>query len=352
MTNNQSLNLNNITQRLSAAMQLRSSVFPVIEMNGAQQSLTANVNTLIEWSEVFRCTVDPYQNFAWPMPGVGPMAPPVFNQIQVKVSGYYQIFLSTVIATANAATLRIQIVSTDGSTVTQSTVQTFTSQIQQVMSVTAYIEAGQRVQALILSTVANTLLSTTMPAGGGPSPRLTIAQIAQFNDSSVGKLTRLQSTLTQASVTSTPIAVTLNLQPQAIQGFSPSSLGTFSYFGGGNQLGAFQSSLNTRIYLKETSVYLISAQIGMAATGFGTGTRLLMINLSGTVVMASQSQTGNYNSSRLLQASVMRYIAAGEYVEAVVIQNAGVNVNVLPTNGVNNELSVINLGTEAWTVPS
>jgi hypothetical protein len=345
MTNNrqnQSLNLNAATASTASALQRRSFVPPVIEFVGKNQTLSAAATTLIEWNEVLRQTDQPLStwrgnntaNYVWPVfvsPGTGSLA----YQIQFNVSGYH-LSLSTVLLTATTGTLTFLFKDSVG-TILQTTAQTFPSQVQQVHTMLTYVESGWILECYIASPVANTLLTSGQYRSLGPSPRLIIAQVAQFEDSPIAKMTRGVSSSTIVTTTATPTLLSsLTIPPAAATNLADG----YTYnAGGSNQLNAFVGTAGNQVAVTERGVYLLTGQITFQNDPTNVGTRTIMLVANGASVFASQSVAATVNAGRWLNISAIYPLIAGDYVQVYGLQNSGGNVN-MATFGVRHSLSI------------
>jgi len=352
MTNNrqnQSLNLHSSTITTTSALQRRSSVFPIIEFIGKNQTLSAGASTVILWNQILRQTDQPItswipgnqnnttSNFVWPV-FVNPSLGLVDYRIKFNVSGYYHISLSTVLVSASIATLTLVLI--DGSytsaPIMQTSTQTFPSQTQQVFTIMLYIEAGWSLECYITSTLANTLVTSGLYQTVGPSPRLTIAQIAQFEDVNVGKMSRATSNTTIATTTATPTVVTsLSVPPAAPE---DPILGYVYNAGGGNQLNIFDGRTNNRLIISQSGIYLIHGQITLRNENTSVGTRLIVLAANNATVLASQSLAANANAGRWLNISVIFPLNAGDYLQVYGLQNSGGNIDMV-TFGISHSIS-------------
>jgi hypothetical protein len=339
MTNNrvigQSVTAGDIARRAAQTLQTRSSVFPIIELVGKNQTLTAGVSAPISWNEILRQTDQPITsyrttgNYLWPRfvnAGTGSYD----YQIQVGVAGYYNISLFTVVTTATTVTLRLTLFDSSGTQQLYLVNQLYASTTQQMFNTMIYINERQILQFNILSPVANTLLTTTLPSNtGAPSPRLIIAQVAQFTDSLIGKTTRLSSTISGSLPNNTVQPVSLTTQPA---GAVSNLADGYTYnAGGSNQMdGGWDTVNNNRVYVKYSGRYLLTAQI-LQTAGANTGTRTIVLAIDGSQVVASMSQAATITSNRNTHVSTIAHVTAGSYVAMYGFQDTGVGVTLNPT---------------------
>lgn len=324
---------NEYTQRNASQLQLRSSVFPIIELGGGVTALTANVATPIPWNEIIRQTDQPLNewrgnnvgNYVWPRfisGGSGSSA----TDVRINVSGYYQIFLSVVLNANNAARLTATVTNKYGQTTAAPQVLG-SSTTTHTLSATVFIQAGSYVTCSITSTIANQLnVNSTFP-----SPRLIITQLAQYYDTPEGAMTRVRSTLTNASTTGVAALGTWDAYPSAAVS-SSADMGVFNA-GGSNQLQGFNTTANDRISCPNVGYYLFTAYtLQNAGTGApGSRTRILFVTLNGTDVIASHSMGALINNVRDFSVSGQFYnTTAGSFIQMYIWQDTGAAMNFNP----------------------
>lgn len=324
MTNNRTVNasltMGASTQRTSMEMQLRNSVFPVIELGGqGVQNVFANTWTTINWTEIIRQTDQPLNE--WRGNNVGNYVWPVFisagsgsdvTRVRVNVSGYYQIFLAFEWNTLPTNGYSRILISHPGtSTTTGDTEYLYQGTNRHdgyQQTITAYIPAGSYIRCQVYSTVANLIVSDTKGvfASGYPCPRLIITQLAQYYDDYVGKSTRVTGTTNSVLSSTSTLATYLSFP------YAGASNNSDYQDGGSNQLGAFSYFQPTRIYFPYIGHYIVSASMQFNQTaGLTTSrTRILTITYAG-YPLASQSCGVTTSDVRTLSVTSTPFISVG-----------------------------------------
>lgn len=359
MTNNRTVNaslaMGASTQRTSMEMQLRNSVFPVIELGGqASQSVSASTWNNVNWSEIIRQTDQPLNE--WRGNNVGNYVWPVFisagsgsdvTRVRVNVSGYYQIFFTfTWGQLPNTFGFSRIIINHPGSSVTTGDTNYLWAGPNRhdgyQQNITTFIPAGSDIRCQVWSTVANTIISDTKGAFASnyPSPRLIITQLAQSYDDYVGKSTRVVGQ-TQIVSSSTSTLATYT-------GFGNAGASNNSQYqnGGSNQLGAFSYTQPTRIYFPYIGYYIMSASMSFnQSSGLTTSrTRILTLTFLNGYPTATQSCGVTASDVRTLSVTYAIHISTATFSDTRFWTDANATAGVAIGSLSSQKFSVTYLG--------
>jgi hypothetical protein len=120
---------------------------------------------------------------------------------------------------------------------------------------------------------------------------------------------RVYNDATQAIATGTETVVTFNTERYDTGGFHSTSANT------------------GRLIAPTAGLYLVGANIAFAANG--TGVRIVYLRLNGAERIAAVSSPANATVDNGYSPSTMWQMGPGDYVEVLVTQNSGGNLNVL-----------------------
>jgi hypothetical protein len=283
------------------------------------------------------------ENFKWPLKSGGGMGTLYYEYIQLTQSGYYNFYYSFILSTNATIRARFNVRNTITGAVIDfdETTATTLGGTQQFGNWTKYIEANQ----IVSFTLTPTTTVGLWPGNKQQSPVLTITQIAQFTDTTVGKHTRLYRNALGNIVTATSTIVSYDTILPSGQNRSNVEANQ----GGGNQLRLIAwGATPTTMVVKKTSTYLITASVEWANAANNAGVRAIGIyNITTAVVLAQQNVDANSTApaqNRKCNVSTVVSCAAGDNIAIYLYQNSGITISIV-VGGITN-FTMMDLGSD------